>query len=171
MTDDQKIKKTKQPLDHPIGDVWHWDHAEPESDQVEQLQQTLQECEEKYKRALADYRNLEFRVKEDKVQMAKFANRWLIEDLLEPLDFMDTATQHISDPGLKMVIDKFHQVLNAHGLEEIKIKVGDEFDEQTMEVVDTKPGDDGKVLEIKRKGYQLNGGVIQHARVVVGKQK
>lgn len=167
------MNKTKKPkasdefnhdqpvVDHPVEDLG--------GSSSQDLLDQLQECEEKYRRALADYKNLEYRVEQDRIQTIKMANRWLLEELLEPLDFMETATKHIDDKGLKMVIDRFYQVLDQHGLEEIKVKAGDEFDESVMEVVETAKGEAGKVIEVRRKGFRLNGNVIRHTRVVVGK--
>lgn len=133
-----------------------------------QLEEKVQELEEKYKRVLADYHNLEKQVREERIQYVKLANRNIIESLLEPLDFMETATKHIEDKGLQMVVDRFYQVLSVEGLEEIKVNTGDVFDEQVMEAVGTAEGEAGKVIEIKQKGFKLNGVVLRHARVVVG---
>ena len=122
----------------------------------------------KHKRALADYRNLEQRTQTERIQFIQLANKNLVLSLLEPLDFLHTATQHIEDKGLKMVIDRFHQVLNEQGVEEIVIKPGQKFDESLMDAVDTAEGEEGKVVEVKQKGYRLHGTVIRHAKVVVG---
>lgn len=137
---------------------------------MEDCEVKLMEAEERYKRVLADYRNLEYQVTQDRQQYVKLANRLLIENLLEPIDFMEKATKHIEDKGLQMVVDRFYQVLQMEGLEEITVKVGQPFDESLMEAVDTVQGEDGKVVEVKQKGFTLNGSVIKHAKVVVGKQ-
>lgn len=126
------------------------------------------EFEEKYRRALADYRNLERRVREDREKFIKLANADLIERLLEPLDFMEQATEHIDDQGVQMVVDRFWQVLQDEGLKEID-SLGKEFDEKTMECVENRARGKGqRVIEVKRKGYFLNGVLLRPARVVVG---
>lgn len=136
---------------------------------MEDCEVKLMEAEERYKRVLADYRNLEYQVTQDRQQYVKLANRLLIENLLEPIDFMEKATKHIEDKGLQMVVDRFYQVLQMEGLEEIGVKVGQPFDESIMEAVDTVAGEDGKVVEVKQKGFTLNGSVIKHAKVAVGR--
>lgn len=142
---------------------------ERESNNIENdFEELYLKSEEKYKRVLADYRNLEHRTQIERQQYIKVANRYLIESLLEPLDFMEQATKHIEDKGLQMVIDRFYQVLENEGLEDIKIKVGDPFDEKTMEAVDTAEGEEGKVVKIQQKGFKLNGSVLRHAKVAVG---
>jgi molecular chaperone GrpE (heat shock protein) len=42
------------------------------------------------------------------------------------------------------------------------------FDATKMEAVDTRDGEEGKVVEVVSNGYELNGVVIKHVRVVVG---
>lgn len=143
--------------------------VETRADELAQCQQEVGEWQEKYKRVLADYHNLETRMQIERQQYVKVANRYLLESLLEPIDFMETATAHIDDKGLCMVVDRFYQVLNQEGLEEIKIKAGDQFDEATMEAIDTVEGEDGKVVKVQQKGFRLNGMVIRHAKVVVGR--
>ena len=133
----------------------------------EELEAKAKEYEEKYRRALADYRNLEQRVQVERVQYSKLANRWLLEALLEPLDFMEKATEHIEDKGLQMVITRFYQVLESEGLKEIDA-MGKMFDEKTMEAIDTVEGEEGKVIKVAAKGFMLHDQVLRHVKVVVG---
>lgn len=181
MTDDMNNKKQTRPdQDQELGIENEELNAKEEefvtqdadvntNEFIDELQNRVVTAEEKYKRAMADYRNLERRVMEERKQYVKLANRNLVESLLEPLDFMETATKHIDDKGLQMVIQRFYQVLEMEGLEEIIVKSGDSFNEQTMEAVDTAEGEEGKVVEVRQKGFTLNGVVIRHARVTVGK--
>lgn len=140
------------------------------ADSLEDLKNKAQEYEEKYKRVLADYHNREKQVTTERVAYMKMANRWLIEALLEPLDFMEKATEHIEDKGLKMVTARFYQVLGDEGLVEIDA-MGKPFDEKTMEAVDTAEGEKDVVVKVVSKGFRLHDQVIRHARVVVGKGK
>lgn len=141
---------------------------EDSASEIELLQAQLDQSEEKYRRALADYHNLQQRSQTERLQFIQLANKDLITALLEPLDFLETATQHIDDQGLQMVIDRFHQVLIEKGLEEIQVKPGQQFDENLMEAVDTAEGKENTVIDVKQRGYKLNGIVIRHAKVVVG---
>lgn len=154
------------PLDEMIEDQ---DDAQS-VDSFAQLKQYTQDLEEKYRRVLADYRNLEQRVQVERTQYVKTANRWLLEALLEPLDFMEKATEHIDDKGLKMVIQRFYQVLDGEGLKEIDA-LGKKFDEKTMEAIDTVDGEENKVLKVAAKGFMLHDQVLRHAKVVVGSGK
>lgn len=165
-----KTKPSKhQPTDDLREEVLQSDAEEFANPELEACQTLLQQAEEKYKRVLADFNNREYQIQTERQQYVKLANRSLIESLLEPIGFMETATKHINDKGLQMVIDRFYQVLQNEGLEEIVVKVGDKFDEKIMEAIDTAEGETGKVIEVRQKGFRLNGVVIKHVRVVVGK--
>lgn len=123
---------------------------------------------DKEQRALADYQNLVRRTQQERTKLAKFAAKSLIEDLLQPLEHLSMAADQIEDPGLNMVKTQLWQTLEQHGLEEIN-PLGQPFDIDTMEVVEQKDGGNTVTAVVKR-GYKLHGEVIQHAKVVLGKQ-
>ena len=121
---------------------------------------------EREKRALADYQNLVRRSQEDRARAIKLAGVEFASVLLQPMDHLARAAAQLKDPGLTMVLTQFEQALAQAGLEEIKV-MGQKFDVNTMEVVDTKDKGE-KVVAVVSKGYTLNGEVIQHAKVVLG---
>jgi molecular chaperone GrpE len=76
------------------------------------------------------------------------------------------SAEEIKNPwaqGVVYVLKQFKEVLNNHGLEEIKT-VGEKFDHHTMEAVD---GSGENVKQEVMPGYKLNGKVIRHAKVIV----
>lgn len=135
------------------------------TNQVDELQTQLIESLEREKRALADYQNLVKRSQEERLKSIRLANKGLIETLLSPLEHLSMAAEQLDDQGLNMVIRDFWQVLEEAGLEEIYPK-GKKFDLEIMEAVD-KEGDGEEVVKVVKRGYRLNGQVIQHAKVVV----
>lgn len=120
-------------------------------------------------RALADYHNLVRRTQQERTQIAKLASGQLIEDLLEPLEHLSMASEQLADKGLSMVVGKLWQVLEEHGLKEIEA-LDQEFNLDTMEAVE-KNGKGQKVTKVLKRGYTLNGKVIQHAKVIIGSSK
>lgn len=124
-------------------------------------------------RALADYDNLLKRTEQDKSKWIKFASQSLIQNLLPILDTFENAQVHLKDSGLAIAISQFKEILKQEGLEEIKPKVGDNFDENLMEVIDVIKGEeDGKVAEMLTPGWKfMDGIVIRHAKVKVWKKK
>jgi len=128
----------------------------------------LENLENQLKRALADYQNLEKRIAQEKSEWIKMANKDLILRLLPGLDSLILAKKHTKDEGVIVSIKHFLDVLEAEGIKKIEAE-GQEFDPKLMEVVTTKEGEDGKVVEELRAGYTLYGTVIRPAQVIVGK--
>ncbi len=132
---------------------------------VLELEQQLHQAQEKEKRSLADYQNLLRRTQEERLKSIKLANQTLLEELVQPLEHLEMAAGQLNDPGLNMVLGQLKKVLTEAGLAEIEV-MGKEFDVNLMEVVE-KQGEGNKVAQVVRKGYLLNGVVIQHAKVVL----
>lgn len=144
--------------------------GEDEDNEKEELRQQAVEYETKYKRALADYQNLEKRVAGQRFELLQSANRELLLRLLPVLDTLILANQHVQNEGLKVSIQQFLDTLKAEGATRIET-VGKEFDPNTMECITTEPGDENRVLEELRAGYMLNEKVLRAAQVKVGAGK
>jgi molecular chaperone GrpE len=137
---------------------------------IEQENKIL-ELENNWKRALADYKNLEKRYAEERFAMAAYANTNLLVKLLPVLDTLEMVSTHIDDTGLKMTIKEFKQVLSDEGVMEIDA-TNKEFDSTQMDAIDTIEVEEdkkNKVIEIIAKGYKLKDKLIRPARVKVGK--
>lgn len=140
-------------------------------------QQKITELENQLKRAVADYQNLEKRVSEGRSELTNFVGAELTRRLLPVLDHLEQALSGISEDekqsgwvkGVELAVKEFQQVLQSEGLEEI---VADgQFDPALHEAVDMQEGEDNKILEVVRKGYNLNGKVVRAAQVVVGRKQ
>lgn len=136
----------------------------------EDCKKLVQVAEEKYKRALADYQNLQRRVQEEKSEWIRTSNKNLILKFLPVLGTLMLAQKHLQDKGLQLSIDQFLQLLQQEGAERIDT-IGKDFDPLVMECVETRTGEDWKVLEEVRSGYKMGDIVLQPAQVVVGKEK
>ena len=130
--------------------------------------QKIKNLEDKLKRSLADYANLEKRIESQRQLFVTLATTSVVTKMIEVLDDLHLTYKHLNDPGLKMSIDKFINVLKSEGVEEIKAK-DQKFDPQTMECVEVVKGKDDHVISVKKIGYKLNGHVIRPAQVSVGK--
>lgn len=128
----------------------------------------LDEAINNWKRAVADYQNLEKRMIEERVKLIKTANRSLIMRLLPVLDTLMLATSHIKNEGLELAIKQFTDLLRNEGVEKIEVE-GKTFDPITMECVDTVPREENKVVSQVRAGFKFkDGGVLRPAQVQVG---
>ena len=130
-------------------------------------QDKIADLENKWKRALADYANLEKRVEKEKEDFVKFFNAVLLVKLLGILDDLEKCQRHSKDQGLALICDRFAKIIKEEGLEEIQA-LNNDFDPNLMEAVETVEGPKGKVAEVVLKGYKLNGKILRPAKVKVG---
>lgn len=123
-------------------------------------------------RTLADYDNLKKRVEVDKRNFEKLANLRLVVKLLPVLDVLKKAQEHVKDSGIAVTIKEFEEALKQEGIEEVKVNIGDEFNPETMEVVEVIPGEkDNGVAEVLQTGYKIvDGPIVRYVRVKVTKK-
>lgn len=135
--------------------------------ELDKARKETEDFKNKYLRALADYQNYEKRVREEKEQIGHIANTGIILKLLPFLDNLDKAEIFIRDDGLKIVKEKFYQILKELGLEEIQV-LGKPFDPHIVEAIEVVEGkEDNIVRGVLRKGYMYNGKVLRVAHVKV----
>ena len=137
------------------------------NNELEVLNQRVGELEALWKRALADYQNLEKRMVGERTRFVKLANVGLLDKFLPILDDLTLANQHLSDKGVEMVIKQFYSVLDSEGVKEIKAK-GEEFDPETMDCVEMVPGKANLVVEVTKNGFKSDDTIIRPAQVKVG---
>ena len=134
---------------------------------IKKLEKKISELENRWKRALADYLNLEKRIEKEKESWVKFSNAVLIDKLLGVLDDLERAEKHFKDKGLTMAVDQLRRILQSEGVEEIGAQ-GKRFDAEAMDCVAVVKGAKNVVVEVVNKGYKLRGRVLRPAKVKVG---
>lgn len=140
-----------------------------QNEEVKALQEEIIELEDKYKRALADYQNLEKRVRDDRISWIKSANRELLLQLLPVLDTLMLAAKHTKDTSVQVSVAQFLDILRTEGVEKIATE-GEDFDPSTMECVAIEDGKEGQVLDEVRPGFLLHDRLLRPAQVKVGKK-
>ncbi len=130
----------------------------------------IEELEASWKRAVADYKNLERRFSEEKDLIVKFSNAVLLERLIPVLDNLEATSLHLKDQALAMSLKEFYTVLKDGGIEEIKAE-GEEFDPLCMEASELVEGEENRVVKVVLKGYKFFDRILRPSRVVVGKKK
>lgn len=129
--------------------------------------QQIQELTEQLKRAVADYRNLERRSSEERIDAIRFANKKLIESLLPAFDTLFLAGKYTEDQSVKLTIGRIIEILKDNGIEKVTVD-GAKYNPETMEVVEVVEGEKDTVVEEVRPGFVLNGKLIRPAQVKVG---
>ena len=84
------------------------------------------------------------------------------------MDDLERAKTHVKDEGLKLIIDRFKDILKSEGVAEIEAQ-NREFDPHLMECIDMIEGSKNQVVKVTLKGYTLNGKVLRPVKVLVGK--
>lgn len=140
----------------------------PADAKISQLTATVAELQDKLTRSLADYANLSKRIETQQEMFTLLATASILTKMVEVLDNFILAYQHLSDPGLKIALNRFQAVLKEEGLNEVDA-LGKKFDPQSMECVNTVPGPPDVVISIQKTGYFLNNTCLRPAQVVVGK--
>jgi molecular chaperone GrpE len=138
-------------------------------EELQRLTDQIGEFEAKYKRALADYQNLEKRVAEQRVELIQGANKDLLLRLLPVLDTLILAKQHANDKTIEVTVNHFLDTLKSEGVTRIDT-VGKDFDPLLMEGIATEEGEEGKVINEARAGFMLHDKLLRAAQVTVGKK-
>lgn len=124
----------------------------------------------KYLRALADYQNLENRIRDGREELITNANRNLILKLLPFLDHLEKAEIFIKDEGLKIARDNLLKTLKEAGVEELEV-INKPFDPILSEAIEIVKGEkDDVIVEVLRKGYKLGNKILRAAQVKVSKK-
>ena len=158
------------------------------SDEIELLRKELahyKNIEEEYldrlKRVHADYDNYRKRTLKEQVDTISRANKGLIEKLLPVIDSFEQALTENSYnvkntdeffKGFKLIFKQLMDTLVKAGVTVID-PVGEEFNPHECEAAVTEDVEDieeGKVLDVLRKGYRLNDFLIRPAVVKVCKR-
>jgi molecular chaperone GrpE len=150
---------------------------EQESDELTQLQEKLDESENRYLRLRADFDNFRRRVNVENEAKEKYRAQPLITELLPALDNFERALNIEVDndqtktllQGMEMVHRSLIDALKKEGVEPIEA-VGQEFDPHLHQaVMQTEDENYGSniVVEEFQKGYKLKDRVIRPSMVKV----
>ncbi len=155
--------------------------------EIDVLRKELGDCKDieddyidRIKRLQADYDNYRKRTIKEHLEHIKRANKDLVSKLLPIIDnfelALDAGRKLEKDDdfyrGIKMIHDKLIEVLEKENVTVIE-PVGEEFDPKVCEAAVTEAvedADEGKVLEVLRKGYMIDDFVIRPAVVKVCKK-
>jgi len=128
------------------------------------------------KRLQAEFENYKKRVSKENEERTLNASGKLVLNLLPTLEAFEAAlclAEKSSDKemakGMRMVYEGLVDVLEKEGLQEMKDDKFDPFRHEAVRHVEGK--EDGKIVEVVKKGYLLNGKILRHALVVITKKK
>lgn len=144
------------------------------------LEARIDELTSDLKRVQADFVNFKRRAEEDKQRAIRFGRETAVMALLSAFDNVERALGHLPEHlskddwaiGVKSVAKQFEDALRGIGVEKIQA-VGAEFDPELHEAIQMEESGKGKkeiVVEELQPGYMMDGEVIRHAMVKVGRK-
>lgn len=153
------------------------DKKKKPNQEVEALQKQCEEYLNGWKRAMADYQNLQKETAAQKSEWIKSANAGMIISLLPIMDNFKIAFRQIPEAeftspwvvGFSHIKKQMENILAEYGVEVIAT-VGQKFNLLEHEAVGTEADsekEDQIVITEKKAGYKLNSRVIQAAKVTV----
>jgi molecular chaperone GrpE len=144
---------------------------------LEQLQQQLDESRERQLRLQADWENYRKRARRELDEERRYANQYLLRDLLPVLDNVLRAIAAAEKSpekgglldGFKMVAQQLGNVLAQHECRKVDA-LHQPFDPHRHEAISQQPSADyppNTVLLVVQDGYQLYDRVVRPAQVIV----
>lgn len=148
------------------------------AEQAELAKQEAEEWKDKYLRLSAEFDNYRKRTLREKQELVATASEATLTKLLPVVDDFERALQNSTsaDPesmrmGLELIYKLLTRFLQESGVSEIEA-MHQELNTDFHDAVTQFKVDDealrGKVVNVLRKGYLLNGRVLRHAQVVIG---
>lgn len=148
------------------------------AEQAELAKQEAEEWKDKYLRLSAEFDNYRKRTLREKQELVATASEATLTKLLPVVDDFERALQNSTSAdsesmrmGLELIYKLLTRFLQESGVSEIEA-MHQELNTDFHDAVTQFKVDDealrGKVVDVLRKGYLLNGRVLRHAQVVIG---
>eukprot|EP01064_Diplonema_japonicum_P015173 TRINITY_DN22932_c0_g1_i1.p2 TRINITY_DN22932_c0_g1~~TRINITY_DN22932_c0_g1_i1.p2 ORF type:complete len:152 (+),score=11.68 TRINITY_DN22932_c0_g1_i1:262-717(+) len=143
------------------------------------LEKQNSELKEDLARALAEQSNIRKRLEKRSEEVTQFALRRMASSILEIVDNFELACKAAKEnpsisEGLNMIQIQILEILKNHKIQQIQTSSGDVFDAEKHEISEEKESNDvesGKVIEVLKNGYQMDGKTLRFARVIVSKKE
>lgn len=147
-------------------------------DIINELEEKCAEINEKYLYALAQMKDLHKTYEKENAIAIKYVTYDLMEELLPILDVFSMVLDNDNIPnevkayfkGFELVFNQFKQILDKHGVSEIKCQVGDLFDYNVhngVEKIDVEDGENDTIAQVLQKGYRIGDKVLRPVSVKV----
>ena len=133
-----------------------------------------------YAITLADFDNYKKRAARDREDVYRYAESDILKDILPVVDNLTLALANAKDKddefvkGVKLVSDGLLKALADHGAKPMEDLVGKELDPNLHEAIATLPDEkieEGKISNVAKTGWTLNGKLLRAAQVVVSAGK
>ena len=139
--------------------------------QLEEKENAMKECEDKYLRMMAEYDNFRKRSAKEKEGVYADAYADCIANLLPILDNLERAggsdNLEAVKKGLDLTAKAFADAMDKMGVSEIETKLFDPNLHNAIMHVEDDEHAEGEIIEVYQKGYVKGEKVIRYAMVKV----
>jgi len=149
------------------------------NERISELEKKNEELNDRLIRRLAEFENYKKRTDLEKDELFKYAAQSFILKTLAVYEDLQRSLSHIDDEnidaikqGLKLVGDKFTQILTEQNVTKIDA-MGKEFDHDYHEALLQQPSKDvpaNTVINVVESGYMYKDKVLKHAKVIVSRE-
>ena len=145
--------------------------------EIEKLKTENAEIKDQLLRKAAEFENYKKRTEKEKRELILNANEELIKNILPVIDDLERSLKSKNNnddsfyKGIELIYSKLMKILSEQGLKKIEA-IGTKFDIEKHDAImqmESKDYDSDYVIDEYEKGYELNGKVIRHSKVVVSK--
>jgi molecular chaperone GrpE len=152
-------------------------------DKIKVLEKEKQEYMDGWQRERADFTNYKKRVETEKIEVVKYANEGLLEEITQVLDSFEMAFSNKEawekvDKNWRVGVEYIHTQLlkildenNFRAMNPLGEKFDPKFHIAVEHIITDYEKKDGMITEVKKKGYILNDRVMKAAQVVVAEYK
>ncbi|MCK5456583.1 MAG: nucleotide exchange factor GrpE [Melioribacteraceae bacterium] len=156
------------------------DDAQPDlKERVVELEKKNEELNDRLIRRLAEFENYKKRTDLEKSEIFKYASESFIVKVLAVHEDLQRSLSHIEDEnkdalrdGLKLVAEKFTQILDEQGVKKIDA-MGKEFDHEYHEALLQQPSKEfspNTMINEVESGYMYKDKVLKHANHIVSQE-
>ena len=150
---------------------------EQELDPWEALEIEVAKWKDQAIRNAAELDNYRKRMSREKLDAVRYGNQGLLEELLPVLDNFDMGMHAAAQEegsmlymGMQMIQKQLNEFLSSQNVTEIDAQAGGSFDPKIHEALSQEASDEveeGNILRVVRKGYQIGDRLLRPSNVVV----
>lgn len=149
--------------------------------QVAQLSAQITDLDSKLRTALADYQNIRKEVESQQTLREAMVKKHVFGDLIDLFTDLFFAVEQIPTElqknshvhGVIHIMEKYKDILKAHGVTEISYKEGDAYDSKNAEVLGivNHAEMDGVIAQLIQPGYRIGDVLVKSAKVMIYKKQ
>ena len=150
--------------------------AQPKPAQAGNTAEELKELSDRHLRLAAEFDNYKKRTAKDIENSKNIGKAEMLSKILPILDEFEIAIDAMAkkgetDRGMELIFSNFVSALKSAGLQEITAEGSSDPYKHEILMARESEEEDGKILEVVRKGYMFNGIMIRPASVIVSKKQ